>query len=158
VPSLGKRLALVAGVALAAAFADQATKRLALWLLAEGPAEIIPGLFDLRLVFNRGAAFGILAGEAWAPAALIGVTVLALAVAAWLAVGHPGQGVGGRVSLGLIAGGAVGNLIDRLTRGAVIDFLDLHLGPYHWPTFNLADAAITVGAAGLGWLLLRGKA
>jgi signal peptidase II len=66
--------------------------------------------------------------------------------------------VGGRVSLGLIAGGAVGNLIDRLTRGAVIDFLDWHLGPHHWPTFNLADAAITVGAAGLGWLLVRGRA
>jgi signal peptidase II len=106
--------------------------------------EITP-FFNIVLVRNRGASFGFLGGGGeWAPWVLTAVALvigaglivwLWRANRAWLAF-----------ALGMIIGGAAGNLIDRLRLGAVVDFLDFHLGDaYHWPAFNLADSAITVG-------------
>jgi signal peptidase II len=108
---------------------------------------VIPGFFNLTLLTNNGAAFGLLAGHpaAWRQAFFIGVNCVALVIL-WLA-----QRSYGRLStlcafsLGLIGGGAIGNLIDRIRFGFVIDFLDVYVGTYHWPAFNLADSAITVG-------------
>jgi len=108
---------------------------------------VIDGFFNLTYITNTGAAFGIMARSggvlrAWV---LCGVAVLALValVFAWrhLWASHYLYSP----SIGMVAGGAVGNLIDRVRLGAVIDFLDFYLGKYHWPAFNVADSAITVG-------------
>jgi signal peptidase II len=72
--------------------------------------------------------------------------------------GRIGRRKAARVALGLIAGGALGNLIDRIFIGKVVDFIDWHIGGLHWPVFNVADAGITVGAVCLGWLILKGRA
>jgi signal peptidase II len=111
--------------------------------------NIIPGVFDLVYVTNTGAAFGFLAGSKnlLRQAFFVAVAIIALIVIVF-AYGHLKRQ--GRIfvyALGLIAGGAVGNLIDRLRFGSVVDFLDFYLGSYHWPAFNVADSAITVGVA-----------
>ncbi len=109
--------------------------------------EVIPGLFNLTYLTNTGAAFSLLAGSPalWRQVFFIGVAVAALAVIGILyrKLARDNRWYG--VSLALIAGGAAGNLIDRIRQGAVIDFLDFYLGHHHWPAFNLADSAITVG-------------
>ena len=136
---------------------DQLTKAWALQALVPGrPAPVIDGFFSLTLVMNPGLAFGMLsttpAGWRWVVALLsIGaLTVLAV-------VGLRMLPRGGRLTplaLGLIFGGAVGNLIDRGRFGAVVDFLDFYWRGYHWPAFNAADSAITVGVALLALRLL----
>ena len=101
--------------------------------------------FNLVLVWNRGVSFGMFnSGGAFAPWLLSG---LALAVVVGLLVWlkRSDQLLTG-LGLGLVIGGAFGNLIDRIRFGAVVDFLDFHLAGWHWPAFNLADAAICVGA------------
>ncbi len=108
---------------------------------------VIKGLFNLILVHNRGMAFGIMNRNHGA----FGFYFLALATLAAIAVllywvRHLKQNEAGiTFGLGLILGGAIGNLLDRVRLGSVIDFLDFHLGTHHWPAFNLADSAITVG-------------
>ncbi len=128
--------------------ADQLTKWWAMAALADAPNGIeVTGFFNLVLVWNRGVSFGVLGGGALPPwlLALVAACV-AVGMAVWLArVGEPWLAA----AIGLIIGGAVGNIVDRLTLGAVTDFLDFHLGGYHWPAFNLADAAITIGVAAL---------
>ena len=129
---------------------DQVTKFLIMreFALYES-RQIIPGLFSLTFLTNTGAAFGILAGHPtwWRQAFFIGVGLVALAVIVWL------QGRLGphrrwyTVSLALIGGGALGNLVDRVRFGAVVDFLDFYIGSHHWPPFNVADSAICVGVA-----------
>ncbi|PKN15637.1 MAG: signal peptidase II [Deltaproteobacteria bacterium HGW-Deltaproteobacteria-3] len=116
---------------LAVVVLDQATKALIMERFAMFELlPVIPGLFNLTYLTNTGAAFGMLAGAQtiWRQVFFVGVAVLALGVA-----------------IGLIAGGAVGNLIDRLRFGAVVDFLDFYVGSHHWPAFNVADSAICVG-------------
>ncbi len=147
-----RRLWTVAAVALAVAGADQLTKALAVWLIPPGGVSLVPGYVDLVLVANPGAAFGLLAGLNGARWVLAAAAAVAVVLGLWLAATHK-AGVGG--ALGLIVGGAAGNLIDRLRLGHVVDFVDLHWGELHWPAFNLADAAITVGAVWLGWQLVR---
>jgi len=117
--------------------------------------EVIPGAFNIIHAENRGAAFGMLsnADSEWRTFLLVGLTMLVLALVAsvlWqpAATGH-GRAL--KVGLALVFGGALGNLFDRVVRGTVTDFLDFYLGRYHWPAFNVADTAITVGA---GLLLL----
>lgn len=120
--------------------------------------RIIPGLFNLTHLRNRGAAFGLFAETestvvvffliAFSAAALGLVLVLL-----WRGVASPWAGAG----LSLILGGALGNLVDRLNNGGVVDFLDFHLGPYHWPAFNVADSAIVIGAAVLMLELFRSR-
>lgn len=128
---------------------DQLTK---IWILRSfelyESREIIPGFFNLVYVTNTGAAFSMLAGvdSPWRHYFFLGVGVVACA---GLTVAYYRIRAAHRLyplALGLIAGGALGNLIDRLRYGAVIDFLDFHLGGYHWPAFNVADSAICVGA------------
>ena len=138
--------------------ADQLTKRLALERLYEGPHVLLPVL-ELRLAFNPGAAFGLLGGPlqpgadprlAWSNLLLCalasGVSVFFLV---WLrrspALGWQAAG------LACIIGGALGNLVDRLHRGFVVDFIGLHWRHWYFPHFNLADMAITLGVAAVLW-------
>ena len=143
--------------ALAVLVLDVVTKYLALERLAPGrPVPVIDGFFSLTLVMNPGLAFGMLAGTPagwrWLVALL---SIAALAVLA--VVGLRMLPTGGRLTplaLGLIVGGAVGNLIDRGRFGAVVDFLDFYWRGYHWPAFNVADASISVGVALLALRML----
>jgi signal peptidase II len=137
--------------------ADQITKWWALHGLRFGEAvPVIPGLFSLTLVMNPGLAFGMLGGVPesfrWMVGLLsIGAVVLLAVIAARLL---PTGGAWTRLALGLIFGGAAGNLIDRLRFGAVVDYLDFYWGAYHWPAFNVADSAITVGVTLLAFRML----
>jgi len=141
------RLLLIAGTIV---IADQITKAIVLSKMALYQSIIvIPGFFSLTHIHNPGGAFGFLAQQA--PAVRAGVFLVASAVAISLLFlfyrqiprTHPLLSAG----LALIFGGAIGNLIDRLRFGKVIDFLDFYLGTLHWPAFNVADSAITVGVA-----------
>lgn len=110
--------------------------------------EIIPGFFNLVYVTNTGAAFSMLAGvdSPWRHYFFLGIGVVAcigLTIAYYrFRSSHGGYGI----ALALIAGGALGNLIDRVRLGSVVDFLDFYFGSYHWPAFNVADSAICIGA------------
>lgn len=125
---------------------DQALKTLILTKVMDPPRviEVLP-VFNLVLVWNRGVSFGMLHMDSpWAPWILAG---LALGVSALLVGWLFRQQVAAlSYGIGLILGGALGNALDRLVHGAVVDFLDAHWGDYHWPAFNLADSAITLGA------------
>ena len=136
------------GIAAAVVLVDQLTK---LWIMAtfalHEQLNIIPGFFNLIHVTNTGAAFGFLAGSKsmLRQVFFVGVALMALVIMVFV-YGHlKKQGKLFVYALGLIAGGAVGNLIDRLRFGSVIDFLDFYIGSYHWPAFNAADSAITIG-------------
>ena len=129
---------------------DQLTKMLIVQSLQlYESVEIIPGFFNLVYVTNSGAAFSLLADvdSPWRHYFFLGVGMLAvigMSFAAWkLAAVNRYYSI----ALGMIAGGAIGNLLDRLRFGAVVDFLDVYVGRYHWPAFNVADSAICVGAA-----------
>ncbi len=129
--------------------ADQLTKAWIIdFLKLYESVEIIPGFFNLVHVTNSGAAFSMLANvdSPWRHYFFLGVGSLAMVgitVAYWKLRKVSRSYV---LALALIAGGAGGNLIDRIRFGAVIDFLDLYVGRYHWPAFNVADSAICVGA------------
>jgi len=126
---------------------DQATKAAArLYISPETAMTVIPGFADLRLSFNRGAAFGLL--PSFAPLFIVMAIVVVYAI--WR-LRHVGTSRPLSIGLGLLMGGALGNVIDRIVtpgRG-VTDFVDLHLGAaataLSWPTFNLADAALVIG-------------
>ena len=138
---------------------DQASKAVvAQWLVQGETRRLIPGLFNLTHVHNRGAAFGLLANVTSSVVLilLVGFSVAALVLVLSLLWRGPASRLAGW-GLGLILGGALGNLFDRLYAGSVVDFLDFHLGPYHWPAFNLADSAIVVGAAVLMAEVLRSR-
>jgi signal peptidase II len=137
--------ALIAGVVL---ILDQLTKALVLEHLPLGAGiSLIPGFFDLTHVQNPGGAFGFLAGLSPGLRGLLFTAVAAVAAGLIVAVYHqtPAGQMLMRVGLALVFGGAVGNLIDRLRFSAVVDFLDVYVGELHWPAFNVADSAITVG-------------
>ena len=108
---------------------------------------VIPGFFDLTYITNTGAAFGILAGEQTMlrQAFFVGVAFVALLVMFFSYRHFKEQGSLFVHGIGMIAGGAIGNLIDRLRYGSVVDFLDFYIKGYHWPAFNVADSAICVG-------------
>lgn len=108
---------------------------------------IIPGFFNLTSIRNTGAAFGLLAGTdgAWRPWFFGGIALAALVAIGFLYNQYRQRGRVYVYALASIAGGAVGNLIDRVRFGAVVDFLDFYIGRYHWPAFNVADSAIVVG-------------
>ena len=113
---------------------------------------VVPGLFNIVHTENRGAAFGMFADAetGWRTFFLLGLSLLVLALAA-VALWHPYRSTPGgrwfRPGLALVLGGALGNIYDRLTHGSVTDFLDFFIAGHHWPAFNVADSAITVGAA-----------
>lgn len=126
-------------------------------ILPHQGVEVIPGLFRLVHVRNRGVAFGLLDYESpWQLALLVAIAVAVIAVLGfWLARLGPGE-KGTRLALALILGGALGNLIDRVRLGYVVDYIDLHWwNAYHYPAFNLADIGITLGAGLLIVLLIR---
>jgi signal peptidase II len=131
---------------------DQITKHLVLLELTDRPPAAVTGFFNLVLVWNRGVSFGLFASAPdWGPWILVVVTLaICAALAVWLV--REDRALPG-YAIWLVLAGATGNLIDRLRFGAVVDFLDFHLGGYHWPAFNVADSAIVVGA---GLLLLDG--
>ncbi len=132
---------------------DLITKRLAVAHLAHAPVPIVGDWLTLQLVYNPGAAFGIHVGDysRW--------VFMVLAVVALVVLGtmvrhtHPGHWFR-LTALSLVCGGAVGNLVDRVrsSRG-VVDFIDVWIGPFHWPTFNVADMAVTCGAIALALVL-----
>ncbi|MCX5875657.1 MAG: signal peptidase II [Deltaproteobacteria bacterium] len=127
---------------------DQVTKALVMDRFAMFELlPVIPGLFDLTYLTNTGAAFGMLAGakSVWRQVFFVGVAVAAIGVMVFSYKQFRNQGQIFAHAIGLIAGGAVGNLIDRLRFGSVVDFLYFHLGTHYWPAFNVADSAITVG-------------
>ena len=136
--------------------ADQATKQFMLNLIFDPPRRIeLLAILNLVPVWNRGMSFGMLADSgALVP---VGLTSLAFAVSAWLFWMVPRLNRIQRLSAAFIAGGAIGNAIDRLRFGKVVDFIDLHYAGVHWPAFNLADAAITIGAVLWGYSILRGQ-
>lgn len=126
---------------------DRLTKVLMLGWLRPGESVEVTGFFNLVVVFNRGAAFSFLAdAPGWQTPLFAGVAIIAAAVVSWLLWRHPARKLLCS-GLALILGGALGNLWDRLVWGAVADFLDFHAFGWHWPAFNVADSAITVGAA-----------
>ena len=115
--------------------------------------EIVRHFFHITYIRNPGAAFGFLANESH-PAIryfFMAATLLAIGVILLMYQKNEAQGSLLRVSLSLILGGALGNFIDRLRFGEVIDFLDVHWYQYHWPAFNVADTCITLGVIGLLW-------
>ena len=127
---------------------DQITKAVVLSHLAPGThVDVVDGFVTLTLVMNPGLAFGLLggvpAGWRWVVAVLSVAALIVLARVALRVL--PEGGRLDQIAIGLIFGGAIGNLIDRLRFGAVVDFVDLHVRGYHWPAFNVADSAITVG-------------
>ena len=148
---------LIAGLVL---FLDQATKALVVARFAADTAiPVIPGLFRLVRVENTGMAFGLL-NDSPSPLVFVLLTIISAALlgfVAYLLWSNQTPSALGGYGLALILGGAAGNVVDRLARGKVIDFLDFYLGGYHWPAFNLADSAIVVGAGLLVIDLLRGR-
>jgi signal peptidase II len=136
--------------AVVVAILDQLSKAAVLAFFAGrgfGDRETLTSFFNLALTYNRGISFGLFNGGvgnalvfSLAAAAIVAVLIywLSRASSPFLAV-----------AIGLIIGGAVGNVIDRLRLGAVVDFLDFHIGAVHWPAFNLADSAICIGVAAM---------
>jgi signal peptidase II len=139
-------VALGLGVAAVIVALDQATKW---WLLLtmqqnDGRFIEVAGFFDIVLVWNRGVSFGMFNNDAGLNGLLFSLlaAVIVVALLVWLRRAASPLIV---IAIGLVIGGAVGNVVDRLRLGAVVDFLDFHLGSWHWPAFNVADAAICVG-------------
>jgi signal peptidase II len=120
---------------------------------------VIENYFDITYVRNPGGAFGLFAqaGRWIVRPLLLGLSAVAIVIIIVIYRGTPADRLLVRLAFSLILGGAIGNLIDRLRFDEVIDFLDVHWYHYHWPAFNIADAAITVGVAILCWDLLFGK-
>lgn len=140
-------LLLWLGIAAIVVLLDQVSKITMSRLLVYGQSEMITPYFNLVMVYNQGAAFSFLANSGgWQRWFFSGLALVVSLGIIWMLHKNSGQ----RLfcwALTLILGGAVGNLIDRLLYGHVIDFLDFHIGTLHWPAFNVADSAITVGAA-----------
>jgi signal peptidase II len=125
---------------------DQLTKEIIIRNLELYEAlPVLPNFFHITHVRNQGAAFGILANHALRLPVLLGASLLAAVGICWYYRQFPPERRWLRWGLSLILGGALGNMIDRLRFGAVIDFLDVHWYQYHWPAFNVADSAITIG-------------
>lgn len=137
-------------VAITIATLDQITKQIILANFYAGEVRpVIPGLFNLVLTYNPGAAFGIFGGiaDGMRELVLVFTTLLALAAVFFFLVFDYYHDRFGQVALALVVGGAIGNVVDRFMHGAVVDFLDFYLGSYHWPAFNVADSAICIGVA-----------
>jgi len=127
---------------------DQASKQLAEAMLQFNQPVYVFSFFDLTLLYNEGAAFSFLSDQSgWQRWFFIGLAlVVSLVLTVWLSRLKPGERWTG-IALGLIIGGALGNVIDRILFGHVIDFIHLHVAERYWPAFNVADSAISVGVA-----------
>ena len=152
-----RRFLIVFAVVANLVLVDAVSKEIAAALLkGRAAVSVIPGLFSLAYVENRGCAWGMLQGQVW-PLAVFGI--VALAVIVWrrrdifaAPEGSPRMAaVLGAVAEPLVLAGIIGNLVDRVFRGYVVDMLDFHWGPHHFPCFNLADTLICIA---VGLLLL----
>jgi signal peptidase II len=142
---------LYLAIAIEVVFADQIAKWFAQQFLVLGESYPITRFLNWYLVYNPGAAFSFLADAAgWQRWFFIIFGIVAAVVIVWIIKKNQSD----RLlcwSLALILGGAIGNVIDRLHFGAVLDFIDVHYAGWHWPAFNLADSAITLGALLIIW-------
>ncbi|MDX1541799.1 MAG: signal peptidase II [Geminicoccaceae bacterium] len=133
-------------VALLIVVLDQATKLAILGAFTTGEVRPVLPFFNLVLVWNRGVSFGMFDSDGnlvrWLLTGFALLVVVGLAV--WL---RRADSRAVATALGLVIGGALGNVIDRIRFGAVVDFLDIHVASWHWPAFNVADGAICIGAA-----------
>jgi signal peptidase II len=139
---------------------DQITKFLILYRFPlHSGMEVIPGFFNIVHVRNPGAAFSLMASAPaiWRQFFFIGLTIVVVIALIYSYSKVAKEDLWTKTSYTLIVSGAVGNLIDRVRLGEVIDFLDVYIGSYHWPAFNVADSAITAGAIMLLLSLLRGR-
>ena len=135
------------GLALIILIADQFTKVLIVGFYQLGDSTLVTSFFNVVRVHNSGAAFSFLAGSSgWQRWFFTAVGVVAAGLILWLLKSHSGQKLFS-FALACILGGAIGNVIDRLLYGYVVDFLDFHWHDWHFPAFNVADSAITIGAA-----------
>jgi signal peptidase II len=146
------------GLSISLVLLDQWTKQLALQHFKLGQLETVTPFFDLTLAFNRGAAFSFLSDAGgWQRWFFTGISASVSAVlVVWL------WRLGSRqrllaLGLSLVLGGAIGNLIDRVALGYVVDFISLHYRDYYWPAFNIADSAITCGAVLLFIDIFKGQ-
>ena len=131
---------------------DQLSKHLLLGYLLKAGAlvTVIDGFFRLVIVWNRGVSFGLLGGDRPLPAWLLSGVAIAVCVGLFIWLRRTDRSLTGW-GLGLVMGGAIGNVIDRARWGAVFDFADFHVNQWHWPAFNVADSAIVLG---VGLMLL----
>jgi len=137
--------------------ADQLAKYAAVQNLAVVKAVEVTSFFNLVLVYNAGAAFSFLSHAAgWQRVLFIAIALIASVWIVYLLRRYPHQRLFA-LALSLVLAGAIGNVIDRILIGAVVDFLDFHALGYHWPAFNVADSAISCGAVLLVWDVLRPK-
>ena len=130
---------------------DLGSKELATSMLSGNRISLLPGL-DLTLAYNTGMAFGLLRDEKWRLLLLLLPLPICGVLLYWL---HTATSTVSRVAIALVIGGALGNLYERMMFGKVTDFIDLYLGQWHWPTFNVADSAITIGAVILCFCFYR---
>jgi signal peptidase II len=134
------------GIALAVILLDQITKTVVIETFQLGDSRTITSFFNLVRVHNSGAAFSFLAGASgWQRWFFVGLGVAAAGFIVWMLRSHGGQRLFGW-ALALILGGALGNVVDRLLHGHVVDFIQVHYGGWYFPSFNVADSAITLGA------------
>ena len=152
-PKSGSGMLPWLGLALILVLLDQVVKIAVERSFHYGETVPVTGFFNLIKVYNPGAAFSFL-GDAggWQRYLFTGIAVVAVGYILYLLKRHPGQRLF-CFALALIMGGAIGNVIDRMRYGAVVDFLDFHAFGYHWPAFNVADSAISIG---VGLLLYDG--
>ena len=137
------------GLALLILIADQATKVMVMGAYRLGDSTTITSFFNLVRAHNTGAAFSFLASASgWQRWFFTAVGVIATVFIVWMLRSHPGQRLF-CFALACILGGAVGNVVDRLLHGYVVDFVQLHWGSWYFPAFNVADSAITIGAVSL---------
>lgn len=132
------------GLALVVLVLDQLSKWMVMnWVM--DPPRVIPLLpfFNLVVVWNQGVSFGMFGGGAVSPLVFVGLSAaICIGLVIWL---RQAETLWTQIAIGLVIGGAVGNVIDRVAYGAVFDFLDLHVAGWHWPAFNVADAGICIG-------------
>ncbi|RZL64263.1 MAG: lipoprotein signal peptidase [Variovorax sp.] len=134
------------GLAAIILIVDQFTKTLIVGYYRLGDATPITSFFNIVRAHNPGAAFSFLADHSgWQRWLFTGIGIAAAVFIVWLLKSHPGQKLFS-FAMACILGGAIGNVVDRMIHGYVVDFLDFHVGNWHFPAFNIADSAITVGA------------
>ena len=137
---------------------DQVTKVLVMLKLPMGSqVPLIPGLLNLVHIHNKGAAFGLFSGWSadFAWVFFVATTALVLGVLGYLLWRLPDDHWPAALGYSLILTGALGNMIDRVRLGEVVDFIDVYWGRYHWPAFNVADSLVCLGTAILVWVIIR---
>lgn len=138
-------------------FADQATKAVVVSNLNLYEVKpVLEGFFNITYITNTGAAFGFMAGsDKWRHIFFQVISIVALCGLVYLYHSSRSRSYSLLWGISLVFGGALGNLIDRIRYRSVVDFLDFYVGRYHWPAFNIADSAITVGGVLLAWHFFR---